>query len=197
MASKKKIVELIASIKTIYPYYAKDVEQVSLVNTWYLLLKDYTDKAVDIAMIECLKTCKTPPSPADVIEQLDKLEEIDLPTPEKLWIVLIDALHKTENLISKFDYTFRESNGYTQGENARFKSRDLWNDLPKEIKQYLGGYGELINIAKNYTERDLQFEKIKFINKVSEIRKRQKTVLMLNNSEEKQIENSKPISCLY
>lgn len=41
MATKKKIIEMIASVKTIYPYYAKDTDVPTLVNTWALLLREY------------------------------------------------------------------------------------------------------------------------------------------------------------
>ncbi len=65
MATEKKIAELIAAIKTIYPYYANETDVETLVNTWNLLLKDYSDNLVDLALLECLKICKTPPTPAD------------------------------------------------------------------------------------------------------------------------------------
>ena len=53
MASKKKIIEMIASIKTIYPYYAKEADVQTLVNTWSILLKDYPDNVLEAAMFKC------------------------------------------------------------------------------------------------------------------------------------------------
>ena len=38
MASKKAIIELLGSIKTIYSYYAKDADLELLINTWNVLL---------------------------------------------------------------------------------------------------------------------------------------------------------------
>ena len=70
MASKKKISELIIAIKTLYPYYSKnsnDAENAVLIGTWDMLLKDYTDAEVGTALAQCLRTCKMPPTPADVI----------------------------------------------------------------------------------------------------------------------------------
>lgn len=181
MASKKKIVDLIASIKTIYPYYAKDAEQVSLVNTWYLLLKDYTDKAVDIAMIECLKTCKTPPTPADVIERLNEFARANQISDEELWDILIDAVHETDRLMYRFNFTFVEDNGLTQGQIARNKAVQVWEQLPDELKSYLGGRSELLRMAQNYTNNDLVFEKNRFLKTMPTIRKRQeyKSVALL------------------
>lgn len=41
MATQKKIIECIASIKVVYPYYAKETDVKLLVNTWNLLLREY------------------------------------------------------------------------------------------------------------------------------------------------------------
>ena len=134
---KRKIIELIAAIKTIYPYYAKDTERIPLVNTWELILKDYSDKAVDVAMLECLKTCKTPPTPADVIEQLNNFEQANQILDEELWNRLTDAVHETDRLMYRFNFTFVEDNGLTQGQNARNKSVQVWENLPEELKAIL------------------------------------------------------------
>lgn len=184
MASKKKIVELIASIKTIYPYYATGTERNSLVNTWELLLKDYSDKAVDVAMIECLKICKTPPTPADVIEQLKDFEQANRITDEELWSKLTEAVHETERLIYRFTFTFVEDNGLTQGQNARNKAVQVWEQLPEELKSYLGGWSELRRMAQNYTDNDLHFEKSRFLKSMPAIRKRQeyKSLMLLTES---------------
>lgn len=119
MATINKITELLASIKTIYPYYAKGSDVNALVKTWELLLKDYSDKAVDAAMLECLKICKVPPTPADVIEQLNNFEQANHISDEELWSKLIDAVRETDRLMYRFNFTFVEDNGLTQGQNAR------------------------------------------------------------------------------
>lgn len=184
MATEKKIAELIAAIKTIYPYYAKEMNVETLVNTWNLLLKDYVDNAVDIAMLECLKTCKTPPTPADVIEQLKDFEQANRMSDEELWNKLTDAVRETDRLMYRFDFTFVEDNGLTQGQNARNKANEVWEQLPEELKSYLGGRSELLRMAKNYTEDDLHFEKNRFLKTMPAIRKRQeyKSIMLLMES---------------
>jgi hypothetical protein len=171
MATEKKIAELIAAIKTIYPYYANETDVETLVNTWNLLLKDYSDNLVDLALLECLKICKTPPTPADVIEQLNILQQAQQIPVGKIWDTLIDALHKADNLISRFNYSFVEDNGLTQGQNAKNDCKQLWKQLPEEIKNYIGCYGEFIRMSRNYTDNDLKFEKNKFIKAIPAIRK--------------------------
>ena len=173
MASEKKIAELIAAIKTIYPYYANETDVDALVSTWNLLLKDYSDNAVDIALLECLKTCKTPPTPADVIERLNEFEQANRISDEELWNMLTDAVRETDRLMYRFNFTFVEDNGLTQGQNARNKAAQVWEQLPEELKSYLGGRSQLLNMAKNYTENDLHFERNRFLKTMPAIRKRQ------------------------
>ena len=90
MASQEKIIEMIYSVRAVYPYYAKnnnEMETQALVKTWTMLLKDYPDKAVEAAFYKCLQTCKMPPTPADVIEVIKSLVSSKEPTGEELWSI--------------------------------------------------------------------------------------------------------------
>lgn len=173
MASMNKITDIIGAIKTIYSYYAKDTDIVTLAKTWELLLKDYPDEAVDIAFLKCLQTCKVPPTPADVIEQLRAMIETTEPTQEELWSIYIDALSKTMRQMSCFGYSFVMENGRTQGDNARAEVEEIWNTLPDEIKSYLGSKSELMRMSQEYKfNNDLTFEKSRFLKTMPVIKKR-------------------------
>ena len=172
MASARKIGEMIALIKTIYPYYSKDADSIPLAKTWLLLLQNVSDEIIEIAFMKCLQTCKVPPTPADVLEQVKALEIINAPTDEELWVALTKAVRKAQEHIYNFGHTFIESNGKTQGENARNKFQALWDNLPKEIKSYLGGKGELMRLAK-YNDEEMMFEKKNFLKTMPAITKRQ------------------------
>ena len=173
MATINKITDMIAAIKTIYSYYAKDTDIKILVKTWNLLLKDYPDEAVEMAFYKCLQTCKMPPTPADVIEQLKAMIEANEPTDEELWNDYTKALRETERQIWRFEHTFVEPNGKTQGENARAKVEEMWSGLPERVKQYVGSKGELMRMAKNYTDEELKFEKTRFLKTMPTIKKRE------------------------
>lgn len=172
MASQKKIIQMIASVKTIYPYYAKNTDVQLLVRTWGLLLKDYPDNAVDVAFYKCLQTCKMPPTPADIIETLKALQETAEPTDEELWNKLTVALKEADRLIYKFPYTFVEANGRTQGENARQKFKELWESLPENVKQYLGGRSEFMRMAQDSDSDSLKFERTRFLKTMPIIKSR-------------------------
>ena len=163
MASTNKITEIIAAIKTIYPYYAKETNVQMLVKTWGVLLRDYTDSDVDTALYMCLQTCKMPPTPADLIERLTDLRTALEPSDEELWNVLTKALRKGGHLVYQFRFNAMDSNGLTQGENARRSFEKLWDGLPEKIKMYLGGQGEFQRMARNNDDEELKFERNRFL----------------------------------
>ena len=172
MASTNKITEIIAAIKTIYPYYAKDADVQTLVKTWSVLLKDYPDNDVTTALYMCLQTCKMPPTPADLIERLTSLRTALEPSDEELWNELTKILRKADYITSRFHGTFIEENGMTQGQNARRSFDNLWDSLPERIRMYLGGKGELIRLARSHDEEELKFERNRFLKTMPNIKKR-------------------------
>lgn len=180
MASQKKIIEMIGSVKTIYPYYAKDTDVETLVRTWTLLLKDYPDKAVDVAFFKCLQTCKMPPTPADVIEQLNSLVEATEPTDEELWSLYTKALNKVAAQLSYLQYPLL---GETP-DDAHKRIEDIYSSLPERLRYYIGSKGELMRMARFYDDEDLKFEKNKFFKSMPAMKKRAesaKIVALLGN----------------
>lgn len=165
MASKNKITEVLAAIKTIYPYYAKDADIQTLVKTWGVLLKDYPDEAVTQALYLCLQKCKMPPTPADMIEHLQAMAGAGEPTDEELWPVLTKALRDTEKHIYYLSYPM-------PGVDHRQKIEDIWGSLPDKVKQYVGSKGELMRLAKTSGEEELKFERNRFMKVMPTIQKR-------------------------
>lgn len=172
MASKLKVAKLIAVIKTIYPYYSKDADSETLAKTWLLLLKDVSDDMVTMALTKCLQTCKVPPTPADILEQVRELSRAIEPTDEEMWVTLTKAVRKSQEYIYNFGHTFIEENGKTQGENARAKFQQVWDELPEKLKKYLGGQSELRRLAK-FNDEEMMFEKKQFLKSMPTIAKRQ------------------------
>ena len=171
MASAKKIGEIIASIKAIYPYYAKDTDVDVLARTWMMLLREVPDELMSEAIYKCLQICKTPPTPADVLEQVQNMISENEPSAEELWVTLTSAVRRAANYICDFGYTFREANGKTQGEIAREKFQKVWDELPEKLKAYLGGTSELRRLA-GFDEDEMYYEKKQFLKSVKEISKR-------------------------
>lgn len=187
MASKNKIIEVIGAIKTIYPYYAKETSVELLVNMWQGLFADYSDKEIETAFMMCLKICKTPPTPADIIEQINEIQQLNVPSVEELWNTFIEYIEKSRRYVYNFGFTMTESNGKTQGQNAREKFHSLWKSMPEEIKQFVGGEGEMIRIARADDE-ELKFLRNRFSKTIPTIRKKNESYEMRNMIEAKKDE---------
>lgn len=177
MATKKKIVELITLIKNLFPFYAKDSNVEMLVKTWSVLLDEYEDSLVEVAFLNCLKSAKMPPSPAEVIEHIKAIEAAKEESNEELWAIYIKALNEADRHMYYFNFTYvpdyPEGNTKTQGTLAREALENLWESLPDRLKQYIGSKGELMRHAKNYSDNDLKFEKNRFDKEMPTIRKRE------------------------
>lgn len=156
MASKNKIIEMIASIKTIYSYYAKDTDVENLVNTWGVLLKDFPDNVVEAAFYKCLQTCEKPPTPADVIKSINAMQAVNEASDEELWTEYTKALRSTAAEVYYLQYP-------KFGVDHRKNIQKIWDKLPEKIKLYLGSKGELMRMSTSYTDDELKFEKNRFL----------------------------------
>ena len=184
MASKNKIIEVIGATKTIYPYYAKEISVELLVNMWQALFNEYADNELEIAFMVCLKTCKAPPTPAEIIEQIEVSRRVNVPTTEELWNGFTEILKEARRYVYNFDFTLTESNGKTQGQNARERFKVLWNGMPEDIKEFVGGEGEMIRIARA-DDDELKFERNRFFKTIPTIRKKKEIAEMRNMLETK------------
>lgn len=175
MATQNKIIEMIGAIKTIYSYYAKDTNVQLLVGTWTRLLDSYDDQVVDAAFYKCLQTCKMPPTPADVIEQIQSMYRSLEPSDEELWTDYKKALRDTCEQMARFNYTYVDSSGISQGDQARQKVEEIFNGLNDKIKGYLGTKGELMRNARSWGEDEnafFTFEKPRFMKQMPIMEKR-------------------------
>lgn len=178
MATTDKIIEMIGAIKTIYPYYSKDIsmeQMATLIRTWETLLKKYPDDVTEVGFYKCLQTCKTPPTPADVIEQINAIVEAYEPSDEELWGVYEKALKDTWYQIQMFPYTYIDSTGISQGQQARNKVEEIWAGLPEKIKLHIASKGELMRLAReyNFNEDFCTYEKQRFMKAMPIMKKRQ------------------------
>lgn len=166
MVSQKKIIEMVGAIKTVYSYYAKDTDARLLVDTWSMLLDGYDDGIVEKAFFKCLQVCKQPPTPADVIEQIQSMNRVLEKSDEELWSEYKRALVDTCDQIRRFGYTYVDESGISQGERARQEVDKIFNGLDEKIRAYLGSKGELMRNAQSWGVDEHSFytwEKPRFI----------------------------------
>ena len=137
MATKRTIAEIIASRKTVYSYYAKDTDSVVLAKLWEASLSQYPDDAVEQAFLLCLQTCKMPPTPADIVAQIETANKASGISKYELWDILTRALRETVNLIGEFGYTFIDrKTGISQGKMARLRVDEIWDGLSENDLRY-------------------------------------------------------------
>ena len=176
MATKKNMAVMIATIKSIYPYYAKDTNIEVLAKTWLLLLQDYDDKIINNALILCMKECEMPPTPAHIIKKIEEMQPKK--TNTELWAEYVKALREVSCLQENFNYTFIEANGKTQGQNAKDKAREIFNSLPQELKIYVGSFGELLRKSRDIDDTSLKYAEHNFMKIMPELRKEHETRLL-------------------
>ena len=167
MATKQTIKNIIAAIKHIYPYYAKDTDITYTISLWEMLLSDYADDITNAAFTKALKTCKQPPTPADVVENITAIYNANLATAEDLWSIARQTLPKVRGYLHEFQYRV-----FGETMSPQDKILKVWDTLPFEIKQFWGDVEEFKNIAR-YSDDELKYEKSRFIKAVPEIRKMQ------------------------
>lgn len=188
MASINKITEILAAIKTLFPYYGQEINVKYAVKLWNGVLSPYDDKEVDLALISCLQHCKHPPAPADMVEAIEEIKSSLRPNIEECWSNYTAAVDKASRLVTCFNYTALDLNGLSQGDNARNKCNELWESLDEEIRLYLGSYGEFMRRAyESAMGENMKYERDKFLKYMPEIRKtvsaRQNLTALLNSAE--------------
>ena len=168
MATRKKIMEIIMCIKNTYMQYTVGMNVEALVKTWELLLKDYPDKAVEVAFYKCLQTCEKPPLPVHIIKELNGMVEALEATDEELWSEYTLALKKVEKQLGYLQYPLF---GETK-EDTHKRIEAVWNGLPERLRYYIGSKGELMRMARDYTDEDLKFERNRFFKQMPQMKKR-------------------------
>ena len=140
-----------------------------MAKTWLLLLQEYDDNIINNALILCMKECETPPTPAHIIKKIEDMQPKSSNT--ELWANYVKVLRKVNDLQDRFGYTFVESNGKTQGENARDKAVEIFDSLPQELKIYVGSFGELLRKSRDIDDTSLKFAENNFMKIIPDIRK--------------------------
>ena len=133
------------------------------------------------AFFAALKKCKVPPTPADIIEIIGEAKKSLEPSDQELWSIYHDALRSVLRLIPCFSYTYVDHTGMSQGEQARRKVKQIWNELPEKVRTYLATESELIRRARELNYSEISFEKTRFFKALPVIEKRMEhSVLFLD-----------------
>lgn len=109
-----------------------------------------------------MKKCKMPPTPADIIEIIGEARRSTEPTDEELWAIFSEAVQKVCRQIPRFQYTYIDGSGISQGEQARRAVTAIWEGLPEKVRMYLATEAELIDRARQLNAGGMDFERSRF-----------------------------------
>jgi hypothetical protein len=177
--TKKEIVKIITAIKIQCPEalpYRNENEFDILVDMWNEILKDYPKEVVWAAVRNALKNTVFQKQNwiGAICQEIDKMQTAYEKTAEELWAELTGVLNEVNKCVYKFRFTYIERNGKTQGENARLRVKEIYNNLSPELKDYVRNESTLIELA-DLTDQQLNFEKGRFLKTVPQIKERAKT----------------------
>lgn len=172
MASKEQIGKCIATIKTIYSYYAKDTDLTYLVNIWHRLLSDYTDEEVSAGLMGAMQKCEMPPTPAHVITEIEKMRSASQPSDAYVIEAYKDALnavyYNSVNL-----GVHMEIEGKSLNDIALDAIQRIYDEMPPEAREHIGSVKALIDKAERTRgDKEMSIEEAQFRKALPSIRER-------------------------
>ena len=177
--TKKDVFDMVGFIKANYSYAYKDVNDDLLkimMRTWFNSLSKYSKEVVEVSFMKAIEVCKMPPTLADIIQNIKRIENANEPTDTELWQELVDCVYKANDCIYYFQFQMVEDNGKTQSENAKERFNKLWEEMPQILKDYCGNKTGLFDL----TQVDLEFEKSRFLKQIQTLRQRQEIKQEIN-----------------
>lgn len=183
--TKSEIVKIITAIKVQCPEalpYRNETEFDILVDMWHEMLKEYPQEVVWQAVRNALKNTVYQKQNwiGAICQEIEKMQVAYEKAPEELWAELTGVLYEVSSCAYKFRFNFIERNGKTQGENARLRVKEIYNNLSPEIKDYVRNEYTLIELA-DLTDNQLNFEKGRFLKTIPQIKERAKTRAQTGN----------------
>jgi uncharacterized protein YhaN len=151
-----------------------DEEREMLYMSWFAILKDYPKEVCDKAVINAIKNAEFAPRIGSIVKEIERMREAYEKSETELWAELSNVLREVNACRSRFNATFIEENGRSQGDNARIRLKEIFDELSPELKEYCRNADGLLEIAKIETA-DLQFEKARFLKMIPTLKERAKT----------------------
>lgn len=184
MASKAKIAQMLAGVKTLYPqYYNNGTDTQMLVNLWAKLLEDYTDEQVSVGLYAAMKVCKYPPTPAEVIEQIERMISALLPTPAQEWEALEEALERVYKHSDKIGCYVSLNGTETLDDIARANIQTIYDKLDPATQEYVGSTKGLMAMAdRTRDSKELSIERNRYLKALPDMRKRKAEQRLLSNT---------------
>ena len=191
--TENDIVKIIQKIRVNYDnaYSGFSTEETgALLSFWYENLKIYPKEIVDEAVKNAIISSEYVPRLANIIAEIRRIKEKDLPSNEQLWAELKAVLSKVYQISRYLSYP-----QYSQWTDAELNK--VYDSLSEELKLFVVNRSTLVEISE-MTEDALQYERARFFKQMPVLRQHYydsldaKEFLLIVDSEElKKIENKK------
>lgn len=155
-------------------------EREMLLASWYAILKDYPKEIVDRAVINAIKNAEYAPRIGSIVKEIERMQVAYEKTDIELWTELTGVLREVHRNYYAFRFNAMDSNGKTQGDNARDNVERIFNSLSPELREYCRTQRGLIEIAE-YTNEQLSYERGRFMKTIPTIKERSKTRAQTGN----------------
>lgn len=186
--TKSEIIKIITAIKMQCPealVYKNETEFEILIDMWFDCFQEYPAEIVWAATRNALKNTVYQKQNwlGAINQEIEKMQVAYEKNDMELWAELTGCLRPVRDCAYKFRFNFVESNGKTQGENARIQLEQIFNNLSPEIKAYCRNEGGLVEIAE-LTDEQLNYEKGRFMRMIPQLKERAKTKAQTGNMAE-------------
>lgn len=149
-------------------------EREMLLASWYAILQGYPKEVCDTAVLNAIKNAEFAPRIGTIVKEIEKMQKAYEKSEAELWAELQGCLREVAACAYRFRFNFIESNGLTQGENARIRVKEIFNNLSPELKEYSRNVNGLIELAQLDGEQ-MSFEKGRFNKMMPQLKDRAKT----------------------
>jgi len=188
--TKVEVAKMIRTIRSIYPNYnnnmSKDEAEI-VADVWLYGLKEYPKAVIIQAFYNMIKTCKSTPTFAHLIEQIELIQDAGASSSFELEKQLKTAISEATRLFGMFNNTgvdYGETK--SQAEIARENLNTLFENLHPVIKAYAVNVNGLLELGDN----DWKFERNRFLEAIPYLKSRIKIQKQSTNAV-KQIKDSK------
>lgn len=159
------LTEMIKTISANYRYTYKDCpEEVMkrMLVSWYEALISYDDEIVKKSFMICLRKCKNPPSIADIVERIEKIQDLKRPSKAEVWERLLKAVDETKKQVHVKDWGYRPLYKLKNTE-----CKNIFVSLPVSVQKWVGfdcfcSYAEMSASA-------LSMERTRFMKEIDEL----------------------------
>lgn len=170
---KKTVIKLLTVLKANYRYTYRDMtkEEMSLMTeSWYSCLKSISDEQGENAFRVALCKMNVPPTVADILGIVSRIQRLNEPSDAELWSILIRAVDDVEELFK----------GYS-GNNFRKDVEKIYCGLPEIIRQFAD-----VDTFCSYTSFDdkaKQIERTRFLKELPFLREALRDNQILRNKQ--------------